>query len=117
MSKNELLPLIVPDDEYYEEEQQTSYLSHAQIGYLILISVWVLFLVSINSFFEIWRFVVSPLGKYPETNGLHEQLVNFFLAVDYYVMSMWCLYVVLWWWALLSWIGLKLFRQSKGLQT
>lgn len=117
MFDDEPLQLIVPDADYYEADEYEGYLSLKQIGVIIIISVWAIFLVSVNSFFEIWRFVIYPLKVHSETIALHKELEKWFLTVDYYVVSMWCLYVVFWYWAVFSWIGLKLFRQSKGLQT
>lgn len=117
MFNDEPLQLIVPDADYYEADEYEGYLSLKQIGVIIIFSVWAIFLVSVNSFFEIWRFVIYPLKFHSETSALHKELERWFLTVDYYVVSMWCLYVVFWWWAVFSWIGLKLFRQSKGLQT
>lgn len=101
----------------HDESIQPRFLSLSQLGYLIILSVWFLFLITVNSLFEIWRLVIFPFSQSPTTLQLHEQFVVIFSTVDYYVLSLWCLYVVFWWWALLSWIGLKLFRQSKGLQT
>lgn len=117
MSKDEPLPLIVADDEIYEDDEAGLFVSLRTIGIIVLVSTWAIFLISVNSFFEIWRFIIAPLKYYSETKDLYMYLKNGFLIVDYYVVSLWCLYVVFWWWALLSWIGLKLFRQSKGLQT
>lgn len=117
MLKDEPLPLIVADDEIYEEDETASFVSLKTIGIIVLVSTWTIFLISVNSFFEIWRFIIAPLKHYSETIDLYKYLKSGFLIVDYYVVSLWCLYVVFWWWALLSWIGLKLFRQSKGLQT
>lgn len=117
MSKDEPLPLIVADDEIYEDDEAGLFVSLRTIGIIVFVSTWAIFLISVNSFFEIWSFIIAPLMYYSETKDLYMYLKNGFLIVDYYVVSLWCLYVVFWWWALLSWIGLKLFRQSKGLQT
>lgn len=116
MSKHEPIPLIVPDSNFEENRQTDDPRYRYFIGYLILISTWILFIVSINSMFEIWRFMISPLNV-EGTQKLYNTLKSLFETVDYYVVSLWCAYVVMWWWAVASWLGLKLFRQSKGLQT
>ncbi|KAL1573297.1 hypothetical protein MG5_01697 [Candida albicans P57072] len=88
----------------------------AVYGYLLLISTWMLFIISINSIFEIWRFIIQPLQSSPTSLLLYDKLTISFETIDSYIIKLWCIYVVCWWWAIVSWSGLKLFRHSKGIQ-
>lgn len=118
----EPIPLIIPSDEYhsrtYDDTKDYSTESNLAIyGYLVLATTWILFLITVNSIFKCWHWIIEPLRISNETLGLYLWLYKVFLSVDNLVVSLWCIYVAVWWWALLSWIGLKLFRQSKGTQT
>ena len=92
-------------------DNQTTVL--ARYGYAILISTWLLFLITLNSFFHTWRFIIIPISGYE----LHQRLCWWFETMDDLVVKLWCIYVVGWWWAFVSWSGLKLFRHSKGIQS
>lgn len=83
-------------------------------GYAILISTWLVFVVSINSLFGIWKYVIYPLSL--SDSGLYSRLTDIFTTIDSYILSMWSIYVVIWWWSIGAWVGLKLFRHSKGIQ-
>lgn len=115
MSHEGPLPLIVTEDSDSEEEDVSS--PHlAQIGYAVIFVTWFLFFVSINSIFHTWRYIIAPLQLNKSTQRVYFHLEVLFSAIDNHLVSLWCIYIVCWWWALLSWIGLKLFRQSKGIQ-
>lgn len=102
------LPLIIPDDSGPLPP------ASAKKGYLVLAVTWFLFIVTANSILGSWLYVIAPLRS--SNPQLHARLAAFFNALDSNITSLWCVYIVCWWWALISWIGLKLFRQSKGIQ-
>lgn len=81
-------------------------------GYAILLSTWLLFIITMNSFFHLWQFIIAPITG----TLLHTQLTTVFRTIDGLVVKLWCIYVVCWWWAFVSWTGLKLFSHSKGMQ-
>jgi len=95
-----------------QEELAEPYQNLKFYGYAILISTWLLFVITITSFFQLWKFIISPMAGTP----FHTQLTTIFTTVDGLVVKLWCIYVVCWWWAFISWTGLKLFRHSKGIQ-
>lgn len=110
----EPLPLIKrPDTDVYNQFQ-----GHVRslefYGYSILLSTWLVFIVSINSFFKLWKYVIYPLSL--SDSELHSRLTEVLTMIDSYVLSMWSIYVVIWWWSIGAWVGLKLFRHSKGIQ-
>ncbi|CAH6721420.1 hypothetical protein CLIB1444_06S01772 [[Candida] jaroonii] len=105
---NSPLPLIPCDDPVDEDEQVSSF-SIGVLGYMILFASWLVFVISCNTFFEIWRYVILPLK-----GDTYETISRYFEVVDAYVFKFWNVYVVIWWWAIISWTGLKLFRHSKG---
>lgn len=110
------LPLIPPSVDYDENaglDPTTLY----RYGYAVLALTWFLFIVTINSVFHFWSYIVEPLAWSDRTRDSHVFFCRLFDLVDYYVVSFWCVYVIAWWWALLLWCGLKLFKQSKGIQT
>ncbi|CAX43524.1 conserved hypothetical protein [Candida dubliniensis CD36] len=109
------LPLIESPDSI--ELDPINHENLAIYGYLILISTWILFIISVNSIFEIWRFIIQPLQLSSSSSiVLHDKLTSFFETIDSYIIKLWCIYVVCWWWAIVSWSGIKLFRHSKGIQ-
>lgn len=84
-------------------------------GYAILWFTWFVFIVTVNTVFSVWKFVIAPLK---DTSPLvYVASRRCFEVIDEYVMALYAIYVMLWWWALLSWSGLKLFRHSKGIHS
>ncbi|CAH2354351.1 hypothetical protein CLIB1423_16S00672 [[Candida] railenensis] len=119
MDFSDPLPLIERPDTIptYEIEPESQYRwSLKTYGYLLIATTWILFIVSINSFFRIWSFIIYPWSLNPSTQELHAYLTVVFEQIDNLIVSGWCIYVMLWWWSLVSWCSLKLFRHSKGLQ-
>ncbi|KAG2732484.1 hypothetical protein G9P44_004901 [Scheffersomyces stipitis] len=108
---------VAPDRESESESSEEASADNSAIyyayGYGIIAVSWMIFLVSANSFFRIWQFVIEPLRSCGY-ESLYFQLATVFSTADNYVLSMWSIYVVVWWWAIVSWCGLKLFRHSKG---
>lgn len=100
------LPLI----EYQFTPKDTlDYSRLSKYGHLILFVTWFLFIISVNSIFELWRYVILPLSSL-----LRDNLTIYFETLDSYVFKLWCIYIVCWWWALISWCGLEMFRNSKN---
>ena len=75
-------------------------------GYLLLFALWAIFIITINSIFQLWRYIIDP----------HQSpvLTSWMNTFDEYVFRSWSFYVVIWWWAIIAWCGIKLFRHSKG---
>lgn len=124
MEVEDPIPLIPWDDlseeldlDNADSEKSPSCLSLKVYGYSILIASWMLFVVSINSIFEVWKFVIYPLSTHKETLSLYNHMDKYFSILDKYFMRFWGMYVVIWWWSIVSWCGLKLFRHSKGIQS
>lgn len=104
---DEPLPLI-PWDNLQDETDDIPNL--ALYGYGILAATLGLFLVTFCSIFEVGLYVIAPL----KTHETYPQLYNIIRVVDDYVMRFWGIYVVAWWWAIISWCGLKMFKHAKG---
>ncbi|KAK6199614.1 uncharacterized protein RJT21DRAFT_48252 [Scheffersomyces amazonensis] len=119
MEFSEPLPLIRIRDtiEDPQESDQENYDSILWYGYLILLCSWVLFVMSINSIFELWKFIIHPLSVSERTIPIYKSLQVTFECTDRYILKLWCIYIIVWWWSIISWTGLKLFRHSKGIQT
>lgn len=122
MDYDEPLPLIERSEiivfsDLSDEQDQNLTTSLAFYGYAILFSTWLLFLITFNSLFSVWSYVIQPLSYNPESKELHNRLSYIFESLDNYVLSFWCIYIVIWWWSIISWCGLKLFRHSKGIQS
>jgi len=81
------------------------------LGYTILVSTWVVFVITINSLFSVWVMVIQPLANTP----WYDRMYWFFSTIDDYIFAIWSIYIVAWWWSIISWCGLKLFRHSKGI--
>lgn len=99
------LPLIEPQEPDLVVGDTTKY------GYFLLALTWTLFVITINTLFKLWTLALIPLRLYT----VYDSLYTVFETLDYYVLVLWGIYVLAWWWALVSWAGLKLFRHSKGL--
>lgn len=95
----------------YESTQSLAF-----YGRVILVGCWTLFVITANTIFLVWKYVIAPLAKEPSTQRLHAKITVWCERIDSYVLGCWCVYVVLWWWFLVSWVALKLFRHSKGIQ-
>ncbi|ODV82227.1 uncharacterized protein CANTADRAFT_44240 [Suhomyces tanzawaensis NRRL Y-17324] len=127
MHINEPLPLIErprlfedPLDDGEDKRPQTIFNSpHMEFyGYAIIAYTWMLFMVTCNTLFETWRYLLAPMAR-STLPGIREKyllLEKIFTTLDRYVLSLWCVYVVAWWWSFISWWGIKLFRHSKGSQ-
>lgn len=119
MNSDEPLPLLVhpPNKNENAIEMNLDPERMKFYGYLILTSTWIIFIISMNTFFEAWKFLLHPLSQTESMIDLYTYLYKGFTVLDDYVLKIWCIYVVIWWWAIISWCGMKLFRHSKGLQT
>ena len=104
-------PIVIPGDDTNELRW-----SLEVYGYLLIVLTWLLAVISLNLFFHIWRFVVAPLEKYDSTVELHGKATKVLEQFDLFILKGWAIYVLLWWWSLVSWCSLSLFRHSKGLQ-
>lgn len=83
-----------------------------KIGWFMLIITWGLFVISINTFFKLWVYVIDPL----KDTLYYEPIRRACEFADNTILTCWCIYVLSWWWAIVSWVGLKLFRHSKGVE-
>lgn len=122
MEIDEPLPLIERPGHFYMGEYSAD-LESVEVqnrlkfyGYVLIISTWIIFFISVNSLFKLWTYVIHPLSLNAETLQLYGKLRTVFETLDTYVISCWCIYVVVWWWSFASWCGMKLFRHSKGIQ-
>lgn len=118
MDHDEPLPLIVKAETILfetQEPQRTSHVSLATYGYMLIAATWLLFVVTVVSFFRLWVYVIEPLRHIPQHSDLYQTLSVIFETSDQYIMRMWGIYVIAWWWAMVSWNALKLFRHAKGI--
>lgn len=112
------LPLIVKAETILfdtQGPQRAAGVSLATYGYLLITATWLLFVVTVVSFFRLWIYIIEPLRLNSRYSGLHQTLSDAFAESDQYVMRMWGIYVIAWWWAMVSWNALKLFRHAKGI--
>lgn len=118
MSYDNPLPLIQPSVDFEDSDADLDQSATLYwYGYAVLALSWSLFIITANSVFRCWIYVIDPLSRSENTKRTYDYLYWLFQNIDEYVISFWCLYVVAWWWALISWCALKLFKQSKGIQT
>lgn len=89
----------------------------ARYGYAILVLSWLLLLVTASFVLKGWKLIIAPWANDPSTLALHKSVFIWCERIDRYVIGFWCVYVVMWWWFLVSWIALKLFRHSKGIHS
>lgn len=109
--------LLIEPSESFPENHLPDPESLAYYGYCLIFLSWALFVVTVNSVFRCWHWILEPLQSNPSTIDLYHKLYKYCEYWDYICISLWCIYVVSWWWALWSWVGIKLFRQSKGIHT
>lgn len=108
-------------DEYDEQED---YIRHLKLcGYTLIITAWVLFVGSMGTIFNLWEWCLGEnfgLGMHLESipwikimlESIHDQ--NNGVVDHYYILVFTLNFVILWVWAVASWISMKLFRHSKG---
>lgn len=111
-------------DEDNDNEQQHEYIKNLKVyGYMIIVITWLVFTISIGTIFNLWQWCFKFDSSYLESlksiswiniiiNDINQQNNN---AVDnYYILYFFLIFVILWIWAVDSWISMKLFRHSKG---
>lgn len=116
--KNKKTTKKKPKKEKEKEKEKINTLNKFKIsfyGYLLIFITWIILLISLISFFKIWIFIIYPFSLNPNTKVLHKQLTLIFTLIDDYILKIWNIYVVFWWWSIISWCGLKLFSHSKGI--
>lgn len=107
-----------------DNEQQHEYIKNLKVyGYMIIVITWLVFTISIGTIFNLWQWCFKFDPYYLESlksiswinviiNDINQQNSN---AVDnYYILYFFLIFVILWIWAVDSWISMKLFRHSKG---
>lgn len=106
-------------------EQMRRYMANLRLrGYLILIGTWVMFAWGIGSIFGLWDWcfrlrskalqhinipMLSPIISYLEDAFSQETVIK-----DYYAYAILLNFTIMWIWCVISWLGMKLFRHSKG---
>ncbi|GMM27766.1 hypothetical protein DAMA08_004820 [Martiniozyma asiatica (nom. inval.)] len=103
-------------------DEQEEYLRKMNIyGYLIIFISWLLFVISIGFIFNLWGWVfedgfdIRPLFEGTILETLVDDYYSQETVIDnYYLFAFFLMFVVLWIWAVGSWISMKLFRHSKG---
>lgn len=116
--------LFLNNTEDNDNEQQQEYIKNLKVyGYMIIIITWLVFTISIGTIFNLWQWCFKFNPYYLESlksipwidviiNDINQQNSN---AVDnYYILYFFLIFVILWIWAVDSWISMKLFRHSKG---
>lgn len=91
-------------------------------GYFLIIGSWILLVVSVGFVFNLWKWCFrfdatnsKILAKYKWLETLYELVQEQNEIVDnYYIFVFFLSFVILWIWAVASWISMKLFRHSKG---
>lgn len=107
-------------DEYQPQEE---YLRNLKVyGYLFLIVTWILFIFAMGTIFNLWQWcfnenniLIDYLKSIYWINILLDDIKDQNKIVDnYYIYIFFLNFVILWIWAVVSWISMKLFRHSKG---
>lgn len=119
MNDDEPLPLIPLPDEltFLDPETPDIFNGTPADAYIFVTVTWLLCFVSFCALFLWWRYVIEPLTWSNGTKAIHDKLVLVFLLFERHVISFWCIYIAAWWGAYLRWIGWKMFRHSKGIQS
>jgi hypothetical protein len=106
-----------------DNEDQIMDIQHLKVyGYLIIISAWLMFIVSVGTILNLWDwcFKVRPdyLRQFEEISWMALVLQQVYeqnkVVENYYLLCFVLNFVILWIWAVVSWISMKLFRHSKG---
>lgn len=122
MDAFEPLPLIRREEDTVflsdneNSEDCLNYKDLRRIGLSLIIGSFLVFIISVNSLFKTWRYIISPLKEEFGDGKLYNRLFKSFEVIDDYVLKIWSIYIMMWFWAGFSWLGLKLFRHSKGVQ-
>lgn len=75
-----------------------------RLGWYLIISVWTGAAVAINTLLGVWKWFVPVTSRY----------YVWFQWFDWMVLGYFGSYVVVWWWAIISWCGMELFKHSQG---
>lgn len=91
-------------------------------GYSIIFFTWLGFIVTIGTIFNLWQWCfkvdenfLDYFNSFPWIKTIINDIKEQNKIVDNYYICIFCLhFVILWIWAVVSWISMKLFRHSKG---
>lgn len=88
-------------------------------AYIILFGCWVTFAFGLGSIFGLWQWcfevvphpsnVDSPVLKYLVEAFSEDTVIDHYYSYVFFLN-----FVIVWLWVFVSWIGMKLFRHSKG---
>lgn len=105
------------------ELTQDEYLEKLEVfGYVIMVASWLLFVVSVGTIFDLWQwcfrlstFRLERIRSFPLVGEIMKCIEEQNMVIDnYYLLIFFLNFVILWIWAVASWISMKLFRHSKG---
>ncbi|AWU77810.1 hypothetical protein CAS74_002518 [Pichia kudriavzevii] len=109
-----------PQHQSYISEDE--YLCSLKVyGYSIIVVTWLVFTVSIGTIFNLWEWCLD-VGSVKEWLLKNRWISLVYREVslqekpveNYYIFVFFLNFVILWIWAVSSWISMKLFRHSKG---
>ncbi len=93
-------------------------------GYFIRILTWLTFVLGMGSIFGLWDWcfrlylaslcriqipIIGPVFNYLKSAASDKMVVD-----HYYTYAFLLNFVIIWLWCVASWLGMKLFRHSKG---
>lgn len=92
------------------------------LGYSLIVGSWLISTISLGFVFNLWQWCfqfdsqkLHLSQKYPRISTILEMVQEQNEVVEnYYVFAFFLTFVILWIWAVASWISMKLFRHSKG---
>lgn len=109
-------------------QQQQEFLNNLEVyGYILIIGTWVLFIFSIGTILNLWQWcfklnIISEHSIYLDYWKSFRWIDWLITCIkeqnqvldNYYIFVFFLNFVILWIWAVASWISMKLFRHSKG---
>ncbi|KAF6010459.1 hypothetical protein HII13_003234 [Brettanomyces bruxellensis] len=117
--------LFTPEVDESTPKQMDAYMHELRIrGYFIRILTWLTFVIGMGSIFGLWEWcfslysatlfntqvpIIGPVISYLKLAVSDKMVVD-----HYYTYAFLLNFVIIWLWCVASWLGMKLFRHSKG---
>lgn len=96
----------------YNKHHNTDHRSLVAYGWVILIGTWVIVILGISSMLGTWDSFF--LGVTPPVDSSSYEKETGFPIAGYYPCLIFMTFIASWVWCIISWMGIKFFRHTKG---
>lgn len=100
-------------DSLYHLPQRLSPDEQLQLSKMILASTWTIVIFGVGSMFGVWKTLLGYDSSAVRYSLSYEKQTGYPIS-EYYVCLIFMTFFVAWVWCLVSWMGMKFYRHTKG---